>query len=144
MEEHQRIAPQREYIARRAEELLERIPYMEDQELRWTVRVLRDCLSPANQEEMLRDYSEHLELHQMRQVVEGFVSRYTDHALGALEAKRFTPGTTLRQLTDEELQAMSAAEKWGLLPRDPFALHPYQIRRELARLFMCLTSMISA
>lgn len=138
MDEHPRIAPQRGYVARRAEELLERVPYMEDEELRWTVRVLRDCLSPADQEEMLRDYSEHLERHQMRQVVVNFVPRYTEHALEALEAKRFTAGTSPRDLTDEELQAMSATEKWDLLGNDPSALQSYQVRRELARLFMCI------
>ncbi len=138
MEEHPRIAPQRRYLERRAEDLLERIPFMEDEELRWTVRVLRDCLPPAEREELLKDYSEHLELHQMRQVIESFVPRYTEHALEALEAKRFTRGTSLRDLTDEELQAMSAAEKWDLFHRDPSAVHPYQIRRELARLFLCL------
>jgi hypothetical protein len=138
MEESSRIAPQRRYIERRAEELLERIPFMEDNELRWTVRVLRDCLPPTPQEEMLGDFNEHLELHQMRHVVQGFASRYTEHALQALEAKQFTPGTSLQDLTDEELQSMSAAEKWGLLQRTDSALHPYQLRRELARLFMCL------
>lgn len=138
MEEQARIAPQRRYIERRAEELLERIPFMEDAELRWTVRVLRDCLPPAAQEEMLQEFSEHLGLHQMRHVVQGLVPRYTEYALDALEAKRFTPGTSLGDLTDEELQAMSAAEKWSLLQRSASALHPYQLRRELARLFMCL------
>ncbi len=130
MEEHPRIVRQRGYIERRAEELLERIPFMDDAELRWTVRVFRDCLSGAAQQEMLRDYSEFLELHQMRQVVEGFIPRYTEYAREALEAKRFTAATSLRDMTDEELQSMSAAEKWSLLP--------YQLRRELARLFMCL------
>jgi hypothetical protein len=138
MEEPSRIAPQRRYIERRAEELLERIPFMDDAELRWTVRVLQDCLPPAAQEQMLLQYSEHLELHQMRHVVQGFVSRYTEHALQALEAKRFTPGTGLKDFTDEELQSMSAAEKCGLLQGTDSALHPYQLRRELARLFMCL------
>ena len=138
MQESSRSAPQRRYIERRAEELLERIPFMEDAELRWTVRVLRDCLPPLEEEAMLVDYSEHLELHQMRHVVMGFVSRYTEHSLHALEVKRFTPGTSLQDLTDEELQSMSAAEKWGLLGPDPSALQPYQLRRELARLFLCL------
>lgn len=138
MEEPSRIAPQRRYIERRAEELLERIPFMEEAELRWTVRVLRDCLSPTAAQEMLGDFSEHLELHQMRHVAQGFVSRYTAHALQALEAKRFTPGTSLQDLTNEELQSMSAAEKWGLLQQDARALQPYQVRRELARLFVCL------
>lgn len=137
MEEPSRIAPQLRYIERRAEELLERIPYMEDADLRWTVRVLRDCLPPTPQEEMLGDFSEYLELHQMRHVVQGFVSRYTEHALQALEAKRVTPGTGLENVTDEELQSMSAAEKCDLLRRRASALHPYQLRRELARLFVC-------
>src|SRR5712691_6120873 len=111
MEEHPRIESQRRYIERRADELLERIPFMGDTELRWTVRVFRDCLSAAAQEEMLGDYSEYLELHQMRQVVKSFIPRYTEHALEALQAKRLTPAASLRDLTDEELQAMSAAEK---------------------------------
>jgi hypothetical protein len=137
MKEHPRIESQRRYIERRADELLERIPFMGDAELRWTVRVFRDCLSTAAQEEMLRDYSEYLELHQMRQVVKSFIPRYTDHALEELEAKRFTTATSLRDMTDEELQAMSAAEKWRLLADDPNSLDPHQVRRELARLFVC-------
>ena len=137
MEEHPRIESQRRYIERRADELLERIPFMRETELRWTVRVFRDCLSTAAQEEMLRDYSEYLELHQMRHVVKSFIPRYTQHALEALEAKRFTPATSLGDLTDEELQAMSAAEKWSLLANDPSSLDPDQVRRELARLFVC-------
>jgi hypothetical protein len=138
MHEHPRISRQREYIERRADELLERIPFMNDAELRWTIRVFRDCLPPAEQQEMLRDYSEHLELNQMRQVVGGFIPRYTEYALEALEAKQLTPGTGLRDLTDEELQSMSATEKWSLLEDDPSALGPYQVRGELARLFMCV------
>jgi hypothetical protein len=139
MEGHPGIDRQREFIERRAEELLERVAYMEDPELRWTVRLFRDCLPPAEQQEMLRDYSEHLELHQMRQVVEGFIGNYTEYALGALEAKRSTAGTGLRDLTDEELQSMSATEKWNLVKADPSALSPLQLRRELARLFVCVS-----
>jgi len=138
MDEHPRIAAQRRYIADRAEQLLERIPFMEEGELWWTVRVLRDCLPPGAAEEMLRDYNEHLDLYQMRQVVQAFVAPYTAHALDALEAVRFTRGASLRDFTDEELQGMSAAEKWGRWQKDPAGLQPYQLRRELARLFMCL------
>jgi hypothetical protein len=138
MEENTRIERQRRFIERRADELLERVPYMEDAELRWTVRLFRDCLPPAERQEMLRDYSEHLELHQMRQVVGRFVQSYSEYSLGALEAKRSTPGTSLRDLTDEELQSMSPVEKWDMLKADPSGLHPLQLRRELARLFLCL------
>jgi hypothetical protein len=138
MESHPRIERQRQYLEQRAENLLERVAYMDDAELRWTVRLFRDCLPVAEQQEMLRDYSEHLGLHQMRQVVEGFVQSYTEYSLGALEAKRSTPGTRLQDLTDEELQSMSATEKWSLLKVDSSALRPHQLRRELARLFLCL------
>ncbi|MFQ5882943.1 MAG: hypothetical protein ACE5I9_10810 [Candidatus Methylomirabilales bacterium] len=138
MDEHPRVAPQRRHLERQEEDLLERVRFMEDEELRWTVRFLRDCLPPIEQAEMLRDYSEHLDLHQMRQVVEQLIPRYTAHALEALEAKRFTSGQSLRDMTDEELQAMSAAEKWDLFQNDSAALETYQVRRELARLFLCL------
>ena len=138
MEEHPRIERQRQYIEQRADELLQRVRYMDDVDLRWTVRLFRDCLPPAEQQEMLRDYSEHLELHQMRQVVERFVESYSEYALGALETKRSTTGTSLGDLTDEELQSMSVAEKWDLLKADPSTLSPQQLRRELARLFVCL------
>ncbi len=138
MEGHPRIERQREYLERRADELLARVAYMNDAELRWTVRLFRDCLPAAEQQEMLRDYSEHMELHQMRRVVEGFIQSYTEYSLGALEAKRSTPGSRLQDLTDEELQSMSATEKWSLLRADSSALRPHQLRRELARLFLCL------
>jgi hypothetical protein len=138
MKAHPRIERQRLFLEQRADEILERVPYMEDAELRWTVRLFRDCLPATEQQEMLRDYSEHLELHQMRQVVQGFVESYTAYSLGALEAKRSAPGARLQDLTDEELQSMSAAEKWSLLKADPSALTPPQLRRELARLFACL------
>jgi hypothetical protein len=105
MEEHPRIESQRRYIQSRADEVLERIPFMGDAELRWTVRVFRDCLSTAAQEEMLGGYSEYLELHQMRQAVKSFIPRYTEHALEALEAKRFTPATSLRDLTMKSFRA---------------------------------------
>jgi len=139
MDGHPRIEGQRQYIERRGEELLERVPFMDDAELRWTVRLFRDCLPLAEQQQMLQDYSEYLELHQMRQVVEGFIPRYTEYALEALQVKGPTPGTSLRDLTEEELQSMSATEKWSLLAADSSALSADQLRRELARLFLCLS-----
>ena len=139
MDGQPRIEGQWQYIERRGEELLERVPFMDDAELRWTVRLFRDCLPLAEQQQMLQDYSEYLELHQMRQVVEGFIRRYTEYALEALQVKGPTPGTSLRDLTAEELQSMSATEKWSLLAADSSALSADQLRRELARLFLCLS-----
>ena len=46
-------------IQQRAEELLERVDRMDDEELRWTVRVFADCLSPDQRRANLGGYSEH-------------------------------------------------------------------------------------
>jgi hypothetical protein len=137
MNEHPRIEPQRRYIQSRAEELLGRVTSMTDEELRWTVRLFADCLDPTERERLLRGYNEYLRLEDLQRFVSGFVTRYTERALADLETKRMADGSRIDELTDEELQSMSLAEKWGLLERHPSGLVGYKLRRELARLFMC-------
>lgn len=137
MAEHPRIEPQRRYIQSRAEDLLGRIESMNDEELRWTVRLFADCLDPNEHDGLLRGYNEYSRLEDLREFVKGFVPRYTRRALADLEAKRMSDGSSPDELTDEELQSMSLAEKWGLLERFPASLVGYKLRRELARLFMC-------
>lgn len=137
MDEHPRIEPQRRYIQSRAEDLLGRIESMTDEELRWTVRLFADCLDPTEREELLRGYNEYLGLEDLQQFVHGFIPRYTERALADLESKRTADGARLDELTDEELQSMSLAEKWGLVERHSGGLGGYKLRRELSRLFMC-------
>ena len=137
MNEHPRIEPQRRYIQSRAEDLLGRVTSMTDEELRWTVRLFADCLDPTEREGLLRGYNEYLRLEDLQRFVSGFVPRYTERALADLETKRMADGSRIDELTDEELQSMSLAEKWGLLERHPSGLVGYKLRRELARLFMC-------
>jgi len=132
-----RIESQRRFIQERAKELLARVDRMDDEELRWTVRVFADCLSPEQRRENLGAYSEHWPVDQLRRFVPIFVQHYTDLALEELKAKEGSQGTRLTDLTEEELQSMSLAEKWHLLARDAGGLRPDQLRRELARLFMC-------
>lgn len=132
-----RIESQRRFIQQRAKELLERVDRMDDEELRWTVRVFADCLSPDQRSANLGAYSEHRSVDQLRRFVPTFIQRYTNLALEDLKAKEGTQGTRLADLTEEELQSMPLAEKWHLLARDPGGLRPDQVRRELARLFMC-------
>jgi hypothetical protein len=110
---------------------------MTDEELRWTVRLFADCLDPTEREELLRGYNDYLRLEDLQRFVSGFVPRYTARALADLETKRMADGSRLDELTDEELQSMSLAEKWGLLERHPSGLVGYKLRRELSRLFMC-------
>jgi len=131
------IESQRRFIRQRAEELLARVDRMDDEELRWTVRVFADCLSPEQRRENLGTYSEHWPVDQLRRFVPTFIRHYTDLALEELKAKESSQGSRLAQLTEEELQSMSLAEKWHLLAKDPGGLRPDQLRRELARLFMC-------
>ncbi|MBI3781125.1 MAG: hypothetical protein HY278_08740 [candidate division NC10 bacterium] len=137
MDEHPRIEPQRQYIRARAEDLLRRTESMTDEELRWTVRLFADCLDPTERDELLRGYNEYLHIEDVQRFVSGFIPRYTERALADLEAKRLTDGSRPDELTDEELQSMSLAEKWELLERHPAGLTGYKLRRELARLFMC-------
>lgn len=131
------IESQRRFIRQRAEELLARVDRMDDEELRWTVRVFADCLSPEQRRENLGAYSEHWSVDQLRRFVPTFIQHYTDLALEELKAKESSQGSRLAHLTEEELQSMSLAEKWHLLAKDPGGLRPDQLRRELARLFMC-------
>ncbi len=132
-----RIESQRRFIQQRARALLERVDQMDDEELRWTVRVFADCLSPDQRLTRLETYSEHWSVDQLRRFVPTFIRRYTDLALQELKAKEGGQGTRLADLTEEELQSMSLAEKWHLLAGDPLGLRRDQLRRELARLFMC-------
>jgi hypothetical protein len=132
-----RIESQRRFIQQRAKELLERVDRMDDEELRWTVRVFADCLSPDQRSTNLGAYSEHWSVDQLRRFVPTFIQHYTDLALEDLKAKEGSQGTRLADLTEEELQSMSLAEKWHLLAMDPEGLRRDQVRRELARLFMC-------
>jgi hypothetical protein len=132
-----RIESQRRFIQQRAKELLERVDRMDDEELRWTVRVFADCLSPDQRSTNLGAYSEHWSVDQLRRFVPTFIQHYTDLALEDLKAKEGSQGTRLADLTEEELQSMSLAEKWHLLAMDPGGLRRDQVRRELARLFMC-------
>ncbi|HSB71409.1 MAG TPA: hypothetical protein VLT62_18945 [Candidatus Methylomirabilis sp.] len=137
MSEPTKIESQRRFIQDRAKDLLARVPRMDDEELRWTIRVFVDCLSPEQRDASLESYSEHWDLERLRSFVSSFIRRYADLALEDLSAKAGGPGTRLRDLTDEELQGMTLAEKCSLLAADPSGLRPYQVRRELARLFMC-------
>ncbi|HSD52327.1 MAG TPA: hypothetical protein VLG48_13060 [Candidatus Methylomirabilis sp.] len=132
-----RIESQRRFIQERAQELLARVDQMDEEELRWTVRVFADCLSPDERATHLGTYSEHWNVGQLRHFLPTFIQQYTDIALRDLRAKEGSQGTRLADLTEEELQSMSLAEKCYLLAADPGGLRPDQLRRELARLFMC-------
>jgi len=128
---------QRQFIQQRAQELLARVDQMDDEELRWTVRVFADCLPAEKRTENLGAYSEYWPVEELRRFVSTFIQHYTTLALEELNDKQGKQESCLAGLTEEELQSMSVAEKWQLLAKDPRGLGPDQLRRELARLFMC-------
>jgi hypothetical protein len=110
---------------------------MDDEELRWTVRVFADCLAPHQRAECLGAYDERWPIDRRRPLVAGFIRRYTQLALDALDRASAGPPEGLGALTEEDLQGMSLAEKWQRVAGEPAGLRPDQLRRELARLFMC-------
>ncbi len=137
MDRDTRIVAKRRYIRQREQDLLSRIVRMDDEELRWTVRVLADCLAPQQRMECLGPYDERWPIDQRRRLVASFIQRYTQLSLEALERAAAARPDRLAALTDEDLQGMSLAEKWLRVADEPTGLRPDQLRRELARLFMC-------
>src|SRR5512139_2272783 len=137
MDRDTRIAAKRRYIRQREQDLLSRVVRMDDEELRWTVRVFADCLAPQQRAECLGPYDERWPMDRRRRLVAGFIQRYTQLALDALERAAVAGPAGLAALTDEDLQGMSLAEKWLRVAHEPTGLRPDQLRRELARLFMC-------
>ena len=137
MDRRRRIVSKRRYIRQRAQDLLDRVFRMDDEELRWTVRVFADCLPPPQRAACLGPYDERWPIDERRRLVADFIQRYTELALDALDRAAATRADGLAALTDEDLQGMSLAEKWLRIADDPAGLRPDQLRRELARLFMC-------
>lgn len=137
MDRQTRIASKRRYIRQREQDLLSRVVRMDDEELRWTVRVFADCLPPQQRAECLGPYDERWPIDQRRRLVADFIQRYTQLALDALERAATARSDGLGALTDEDLQGMSLAEKWLRVVDEPAGLRLDQLRRELARLFMC-------
>ncbi len=129
-----RVATQQAYLGQRERELLERLPRMTADEMRWTVRLFADCLTAEARGRLLADYDETLGPEGLRQFLTALIPAYTAEALADLHAVR-TEGPLA--LTAEELQSLACAEKWTLLDADPTALDPEALRRELARLACC-------
>lgn len=137
MDRRARIASKRRHIRDRKQDLLRRVGHMEDEELRWIIRVLADCLPASQRAECLGPYDERWSLEERRRVAARFVRRYTKLALAAVRRSHALPGDALAALTDEDLQTMPLAAKWRRIAREPAGLSPDQLRRELARLFLC-------
>ena len=85
MDRQSPIEAKRQYLRQRAQQLLKRVNRMDDEELRWTVRVFADCLSPRQRMAFLGAYSEHWPVEDRRRFLPVFIQRYTQVALDTLE-----------------------------------------------------------
>jgi hypothetical protein len=137
MDRGPRIEQMRRFILTREQEVLSKIGEMPDDQLRWIVRVLADCLDETSRTVCLQDYSEHLPLERMQAFVAAFVPQYTQLALADLDLKAQVEGSGLNSLTEEELQSMSCAEKWYLHASEEEGLTVPQLQRELGRFLFC-------
>ena len=109
MDKGPRIEQMRRFILAREQETLSKVAEMPDDQLRWIVRVLADCLDETSRVVCLQDYSEHLPLERMQAFVASFVPQYTQLALADLNLKAQVEGSGLNSLTEEELQSMSCS-----------------------------------
>ncbi len=124
-------------VEEREQELIQGLDDMGPDEMRWTVRFLADALNEERWQTLLAGYHEYLPTERMRQFLERFVPECVQLAVLDLHARRDTDQQSLHSVTDTDLQSMSATEKWDMIAREPRALDPGRMARELARLSLC-------
>lgn len=119
--------------------IMSKLPDMDESHLRFTVRIFADCMEEEDMERFLEGYSEYMVEEQMTVFVEEFVPKYTEYAISELEArKKRSEGFAPDQITGEELQEMAIKEKWPKLAEKPEAFSNLRLRREIAKLALCL------
>lgn len=108
-------------------------------QLRFTVRIFADCMEEEDMERFLEGYSEYMIEEELMKFVGDFVPKYTEYAILELEErKKKSEGFEPEQITGEELQEMAIKEKWPRLERKPEAFSILRLRREIAKLALCL------
>lgn len=123
----------------RKNNILTNLPKMTEEQLRWTVRTFKDCMKPKAIEKYLNDYNEFFSIKELRDFVENFVSVYTRLAIRELKDKEGKADDYfLKNLTNEDLQSMSAVEKWEKIRSEGLTIKDYQLIREIARIGVCL------
>ncbi|GAB4368972.1 MAG: hypothetical protein Kow00128_14750 [Deltaproteobacteria bacterium] len=130
-----------ELVSRRLEDrnnnIVAKLDELEEDQLRFTMRVFGDCLDEEARKTLLKGYTEHMTEEEIRAFARNFVPAYGEYALEELRQKkkdgeRFEPP----YLTQEEYQEMAVREKWPRIARHLDEVTPLQLRRELARTAM--------
>ncbi|RMG60952.1 MAG: hypothetical protein D6713_01410 [Deltaproteobacteria bacterium] len=133
----------KELVARRLREreknIMANIAKMEEDQLRFTVRIFADCMEEEEERKFLDGYTEYMPTEELRKFVEEFVPAYTDYAVRELEEKKkrgedFEP----EHITGEELQEMALKEKWPRIAAKPQAFSRRKLIREIAKVGLCL------
>ena len=130
-----------ELVSRRLEDrngnLLSNLEKLEEDQLRFTMRIFGDCLDEEARGELLAGYNEYLAEEELRAFAKGFLPAYSEYAITELlekkkDGERFDPPF----LTQEEYQEMAAREKWPRIAAHLDEVTPLQLRREIARMGM--------
>ncbi|NIO15457.1 MAG: hypothetical protein GTN70_00365 [Deltaproteobacteria bacterium] len=119
--------------------IMTKLSEMQERELRFTVRIFADCMEEEDMERFLDGYSEYMIEEDLMKFVGDFVPKYTAYAIAELEQrKEKSEGFEPEQITGEELQEMAIKEKWPKLGKKPEAFSSLRLRREIAKLALCL------
>lgn len=130
-----------ELVSRRLEDrnnnIVAKLDELEEDQLRFTMRIFGDCLDEEARETLLTGYTEYMAEAELRTFARNFVPAYGEYAIGELlqkkkEGERFDPPF----LTQEEYQEMAVREKWPRIARHLDEVTPLQLRREIARMGM--------
>lgn len=132
-----RIKVDREEINGRTKELLERADMMTGDDIRWNLRVFRECLDEERIEQLFEGYSEYMSLKEIRAFFKYFLPFYREFALKNIQEKEEHPEPSLRGHTFEELLKIPPVEKWKEIQKQPDVLPPTFLKREIARLLLC-------
>lgn len=130
-----------ELVSRRLEDrnnnIVAKLDELQEDQLRFTMRIFGDCLDEEARKTLLQGYNEYLAEEELRTFARNFVPAYSEYAIGELlqkkkEGERFDPPF----LTQEEYQEMAVREKWPRIAKHLDDVTPLQLRREIARMGM--------
>lgn len=128
-----------ELVSRRLEDrngnILANLEKLEEDQLRFTMRIFGDCLDEETRGTMLAGYNEYLTGEELRAFAKGFLPAYSEYAVTELltmkkDGERFEPPF----LTQEEYQEMAVREKWPRIAAHLDEVTPLQLRREISRM----------
>jgi len=130
-----------ELVSRRLEDrnnhIVAKLDELQEDQLRFTMRIFGDCLDEETRGKLLAGYNEYMTEEEIRAFARGFLPAYGEYAIAELlekkkDGERFDPPF----LTQEEYQEMAVREKWPRIAACLDEVTPLQLCREIARMGM--------